>query len=231
MGGKNPNIVFEDCDYEKMLKTSIRSSFANQGQICLCGSRIFVQKSIYKKFKKDFVERARSMFPGPPQLESSKIGAVVSKAHYDKVLSYIQLAIDEGGTILCGGESVHPKGYETGYYIAPTVVEDLAYDCRTNQEEVFGPFVTLTPFENEEEVLLMANSTDYGLSATIWTENLSRAHRMAKEIHAGIVWVNTWLLRDLRTPFGGMKQSGVGREGGFNALDFFTEAKNVCIAY
>lgn len=231
MGGKNPNIVFEDCDYEKMLKTSIRSSFANQGQICLCGSRIFVQKSIYEKFKKDFVERARSMVPGPPHLESSKIGAVVSKAHYDKVLSYIQLAIDEGGTILCGGESVHPKGYETGYYIAPTVVEDLAYDCRTNQEEVFGPFVTLTPFEKEEEVLQMANSTDYGLSATLWTENLSRAHRMAKEIHAGIVWVNTWLLRDLRTPFGGMKQSGVGREGGFNALDFFTEAKNVCIAY
>ena len=231
MGGKNPNIIFADCDYDKMLKTTLRSSFANQGQICLCGSRIFVQASIYDKFKNDLVDKARRMEPAPPHLEDTRIGAVVSKTHYDKILSYINLAKEEGGRILCGGHSVHPPSFESGYYIAPTVVEGLDFDCRTNREEVFGPFVTITPFETEEEVLRMANATDYGLSATLWTENLSRAHRMAKEIEAGIVWVNTWLLRDLRTPFGGVKNSGIGREGGFDALDFFTEPKNVCIAF
>lgn len=231
MGGKNPNIIFADCDYDKMLKTTLRSSFANQGQICLCGSRIFVQASIYDKFKNDLVDKARRMEPAPPHLEDTRIGAVVSKTHYDKILSYINLAKEEGGRILCGGHSVHPPSFESGYYIAPTVVEGLDFDCRTNREEVFGPFVTITPFETEEEVLCMANATDYGLSATLWTENLSRAHRMAKEIEAGIVWVNTWLLRDLRTPFGGVKNSGIGREGGFDALDFFTEPKNVCIAF
>jgi aminomuconate-semialdehyde/2-hydroxymuconate-6-semialdehyde dehydrogenase len=171
------------------------------------------------------------MEPAPPHLEDTRIGAVVSKTHYDKILSYINLAKEEGGRILCGGHSVHPPSFESGYYIAPTVVEGLDFDCRTNREEVFGPFVTITPFETEAEVLRMANATDYGLSATLWTENLSRAHRMAKEIEAGIVWVNTWLLRDLRTPFGGVKNSGIGREGGFDALDFFTEPKNVCIAF
>ena len=231
MGGKNPNIIFADCDYEKMIKNTIRSSFGNQGQICLCGSRIFVERSIYDRFKEDFVKIAKDLIPGPPHLESSKMGAVVSLDHYNKILSYVQLAKEEGGTILCGGYPVKPEGYENGYYIAPTVVEGLAYDCRTNQEEVFGPFVTITPFDSEEEVLMMANSTRYGLSASLWTENLSRAHRITKKLHAGIIWINTWLLRDLRTPFGGVKHSGVGREGGFDALDFFTESKNVCIAY
>lgn len=231
MGGKNPNIIFADCDYEKMLKTTLRSSFANQGQICLCGSRIFVESSIYEKFKKDFVNKASEMRPGPPHHEDTRIGAIVSRSHYEKILSYIELAREEGGKILCGGYSVHPESFEEGYYIAPTVVEGLPFDCRTNQEEVFGPFVTLTPFDSEEDVLNMANSTQYGLSATIWTENLSRAHRLARRIDAGIVWVNTWLLRDLRTPFGGVKNSGVGREGGFDALEFFTEPKNICIAY
>jgi len=231
MGGKNPNIIFSDCDYDKMLATTIRSSFANQGQICLCGSRILVERPLYERFKKDFVKASESLVPGPPQREDSKIGAVVSKAHYDKILSYIELAREEGGTLLCGGRPAQPKGYEQGYYIAPTIIEGLGPECRTNREEVFGPFVTITPFDNEDEALAMANGTDYGLSATLWTENLSRAHRMAQRIEAGIVWVNTWLLRDLRTPFGGVKHSGVGREGGFDALDFFTEAKNVCIAY
>ena len=231
MGGKNPNIIFADCDFEKMLKTTIRSSFANQGQICLCGSRIFVERPIYDTFKKHFVDIASNLKPGPPHHEGSKMGAIVSKAHYEKILSYIDLAKQEGGTILCGGYPLHPEGYEEGYYIAPTVVEGLDYNCRTNQEEVFGPFVTITPFDDEKEVVAMANSTQYGLSATVWTENLSRAHRVSKELEAGIVWVNTWLLRDLRTPFGGVKQSGVGREGGFDALDFFTEPKNICIAF
>ncbi len=231
MGGKNPNIIFEDCNYEKMLDTTLRSSFANQGQICLCGSRILVEKSIYNKFKEDLVARAKKLKVGIPSDSETKVGAVVSKVHFEKILSYIELAKEEGGTILCGGQKVMPAGHENGYYIQPTIIEGLSEKCRTNQEEIFGPVVTIMPFETEEEALRLANDSDYGLSATLWTESLSRAHRMARKIDAGIVWVNTWLLRDLRTPFGGMKNSGVGREGGMNALDFFTEQKNVCISY
>jgi len=231
MGGKNPNIIFADCDYEKMLATTLRSSFANQGQICLCGSRIFIERSLFESFKTDFVNRTKALKVGHPSDDSSQLGAVVSEAHYKKILSYIELAQEEGGTILTGGEAVFPKGYETGWYIAPTIIEGLPHQCRTNQEEIFGPVVTIMPFDTEEEVLGYANSTEYGLSSTLWTENISRAHRMAKDIEAGIVWINTWLRRDLRTPFGGVKNSGVGREGGFEALRFFTEPKNVCIQY
>lgn len=230
MGGKNPNIIFADCNYEKMLDTTIRSSFANQGQICLCGSRIFVEKSIYEQFKLDFVERTKKLKVGHPS-DDVQLGAIVSKPHYEKVLSYIQLAKEEGGKVLVGGQAVFPKGYENGWYIEPTIIEGLAYDCRTNQEEIFGPVVTISPFETEEEALQMANSTQYGLSTTIWTENISRANHMARKVQAGIVWINTWLLRDLRTPFGGVKSSGVGREGGVEALRFFTESKNVCIQF
>ncbi len=231
LGGKNPNLIFADCDYDKMLTYTLRSSFANQGQICLCGSRIFVERKIYDRFKKDFVQRTQSMKVGHPSDPESKLGSIVSKPHYDKILSYIALAKQEGGHILTGGHAVHPKGYEEGWYIAPTIIENLPYDCRTNQEEIFGPVVSIMPFDTEEEVLRYANSTMYGLSSTIWTQNLSRAHRLAEQIHAGIVWINTWLHRDLRTPFGGVKNSGVGREGGFEALRFFTEPKNVCIQY
>ena len=231
MGGKNPNIIFADCDYDRMLKTTLRSSFANQGQICLCGARIFVEQSIYEKFKNDFTAAAKKLVVGPPFDEHSDLSAIVSKAHYEKILSYIELAKEEGGTILTGGHPVHPKDHENGWYIAPTIIEGLDPDCRTNQEEIFGPVVSIMPFNNEEEVLHFANNIPYGLSSTIWTENLSRAHRMAKKIEAGIVWVNTWLHRDLRTPFGGVKSSGVGREGGLEALRFFTEPKNVCIKY
>ncbi len=230
LGGKNPNIIFADCDFDKMLSTTIRSSFANQGQICLCGSRIFVERPIYEKFKNAFVEKVSKMQVGDPADPTTKTGAVVSQSHMEKVLSYIELAKEEGGTVLAGGHRVQLEGdLADGWYIAPTVIEGLAYDCRTNQEEIFGPVVTIMPFDTEEEVLLYANSTEYGLSSTIWTENLTRAHRMAQQIQAGIVWVNCWLLRDLRTPFGGVKNSGVGREGGFEALRFFTEPKNVCI--
>lgn len=231
MGGKNPNVIFADCNYEKMLETTLKSSFANQGQICLCGSRIFVERPIYDKFKNDFLARTKALKVGPPMEKDTKVGAVVSEPHLQKILSYITLAQEEGGSILCGGERIHPPGFENGWYVAPTIIEGLAYDCRTNQEEIFGPVVTITPFDTEAEVINMANGTPYGLSATIWTENLSRAHQMAKAIDAGIVWINTWLLRDLRTPFGGVKNSGVGREGGFEALRFFTEPKNVCIQY
>jgi len=230
LGGKNPIIIFADCDYEKMLATTLHSSFANQGQICLCGSRIFVERPLYEKFKKDFVENTKKLTIGDPADEKTKIGAVVSKQHQEKVLSYIKLAQEEGGTVLCGGHKVELSGdFSSGYFIAPTIIEGLKHDCRTNQEEIFGPVVTIMPFDTEEEVLHMANSTVYGLASVLWTSDLTRAHRIASLIHAGIVWINCWLLRDLRTPFGGVKASGVGREGGFQALDFFTEPKNVCI--
>lgn len=230
LGGKNPNIIFADCDYEKMMQTTLHSSFANQGQICLCGSRIFIERPLYEKFRNDFVERVKKLKVGNPSDEKTKIGAVVSESHMEKILSYVELAKQEGGKILCGGKRIIVEGeFENGYYIEPTIIEGLPYDCRTNQEEIFGPVVTITPYDTEEEVLAYANSVIYGLSSTLWTENLTRAHRMAEKIHAGIVWINCWLLRDLRTPFGGVKASGVGREGGFEAFDFFTEPKNVCI--
>jgi len=232
LGGKNPNIIFADCNYEKMLATTLNSSFANQGQICLCGSRIFIERSIYQKFKTDFVAKTKELIVGNPLNEKTKVGAIVSQSHKEKILGYIKLAKTEGGVILCGGEEIKLAGeLEHGYFIAPTIIEGLDYNCRTNEEEIFGPVVTLTPFDTEDEALIMANSTQYGLASILWTENLTRAHRIANNIHAGIVWVNCWLLRDLRTPFGGVKASGVGREGGFEALDFFTEPKNVCIKF
>lgn len=230
LGGKNPNIIFDDCNFEDALRTTVHSSFANQGQICLCGSRIFVQKGIYNKFKDAFVEKVKQLQIGNPFDDKTNIGAVVSESHMEKILSYVELAKKEGGVILCGGKRKIIDGdFKEGYYLEPTIIEGLAYNCRTNQEEIFGPVVTITPFETEEEVLMMANSTKYGLASSVWTENLKKAHRVAANLHVGIVWVNTWLLRDLRTPFGGVKQSGIGREGGFEALHFFTEPKNVCI--
>ncbi len=231
LGGKNPNLIFADCNYDKMLKETVRSSFANQGQICLCGSRIYVEKPIYDKFKKDFVEKVKQLKVGNPFDEDTNLGALVSKEHLEKVESYIQLAEKEGGKILFGGNRVRVKGQENGYYLEPTVIEVFDNECRVNQEEIFGPVVTIMPFETEEEALQMANSVKYGLSATLWTTDLNRTMRISKGIESGIVWVNTWLNRDLRTPFGGMKASGVGREGGFEALKFFTEQKNVCIRY
>jgi len=230
LGGKNANVVFDDCDFEDAVNTSVRSSFANQGQICLCGSRIYVQRGIYEKFKAAFLDRVNGLTVADPLTNEARMGAVVSKEHMEKVLSYIELAKEEGGTLLTGGHRVQLEGRcEKGYFIAPTVFEDLPAGCRTNQEEIFGPVVTLTPFDTEEEALAMANGTAYGLAATVWTSDLKTAHRMAAGLHAGIIWVNCWLLRDLRTPFGGVKQSGVGREGGFEALRFFTEPKNICI--
>jgi len=230
MGGKNPTIIFSDCDFNKALETSIRAAFLNQGQICLCGSRIFIEKDLYPKFKAAFVKKVKELLVGDPSSKKSFLGAVVSKAHMEKVLSYIDLAKKEGGVILCGGKRVFLKGkLKGGYYISPTVIGGLDYLCKTNQEEIFGPVVSIMPFENETDVIKMANSTNYGLSASIFTENLSKGHRVSEKIKSGVVWVNTWLLRDLRIPFGGMKDSGLGREGGFGSLSFFTETKNVCI--
>jgi len=230
LGGKNPNIIFSDCDFEKALNTSIHSSFANQGQICLCGSRIFLQRPIYDKFKKAFIDKTKALVVGDPMDNKTNLGAIVSKQHYEKILSYIELAKEEGGKVISGGEAYKPEGRcKGGYFIKPTIIEGLSSSCRLNQEEVFGPLVCLIPFDKEEEVVEFANSTEYGLAASIWTTDLNRAHRMGRAIKSGIVWINCWLLRDLRTPFGGMKNSGVGREGGEEALRFFTEQKNVCV--
>lgn len=231
LGGKNPNIIFDDCDFEDMMAMTVRSSFTNQGQICLCGSRIFVQKSIYEKFKTEFIQRIEKLTIGNPSTEVN-IGAIVSEDHMNKILGYIELAKEEGGTILTGGKRYVPEGEcQNGYFVEPTIIEGLGHMCRLNQEEIFGPVVTLIPFDTEEEVITMANSTPYGLACTIWTENVKKAHRVAERIDSGIVWVNTWMVRDLRTPFGGMKESGIGREGGFEAMRFFTETKNVFIKY
>lgn len=232
LGGKNASLIFDDCDYEKMLKHTLRSVFANQGQICLCTSRLLVHKDIYERFKVDFVAGVKALKIGDPNAEDSDQGAVVSEPHFEKVLSYIELAKEEGGKILCGGKA-RDMGNEglNGWFIEPTVIEGLDQNCRTNQEEIFGPVVSIQPFEDESEALAYANATKYGLAAVVWTENLSRAQRLAENLHAGICWINCWLVRDLRTPFGGVKQSGLGREGGFEVLKFFTEPKNVCIQY
>lgn len=230
LGGKNPNIVFSDCDFELALTTSVKSAFTNQGEICLCGSRIFVERSLYDKFVQAFVERTRALVVGDPLETTTDIGALVSNGHMQKVLGYIDLAKQEGGTVLTGGVRVTREGRcHDGYFVSPAVITGLNETCRTNQEEIFGPVVTIMPFDTEEQAVAFANSTPYGLSATLWTQNLTRAHRVAAEIRSGIVWVNCWLFRDLRTPFGGMKQSGVGREGGWDALRFFSDIKNICI--
>jgi aminomuconate-semialdehyde/2-hydroxymuconate-6-semialdehyde dehydrogenase len=232
LGGKNPSIIFADCDFEETVTQAVRSAFTNQGEICLCGSRILIEESIYEKFRDAFIEKVQQLKVGDPFESVTNIGALVSKGHMEKVMSYIELAQEEGGTILCGGKIVSPEGRcKNGWFIEPTVIEGLSNSCRTNQEEIFGPVVTLQSFSNEEEALSLANGTRYGLAANLWTQHLGRAHRMANALEFGIVWVNCWLLRDLRTPFGGMKDSGVGREGGFEVLRFFTETKNVCVKF
>ena len=230
LGGKNPNIIFNDCNFDKAVSIAVKAAFTNQGQICLCGSRLFVQKEIYEKFKEAFVLKSKELVVGEPKNDQSNLGAVVSLEHMENILSRIELAKEEGGEILLGGKRKILEGkFKNGYYIEPTIIEGLDYNCRTNKEEIFGPVVTITPFDTEEEVIMMANSTKYGLSASIFTENISKGHRVARLIDSGVVWINTWLLRDLRIPFGGMKNSGVGREGGIKSLQFFTEEKNVCL--
>lgn len=230
MGGKNANIIFADADFDKAVAMTVRSSFLNQGQICLCGSRILVEKSIYNKFRDALVAKTKLLKVGNPTDESTDQGALVSEAHMQKVLSYLELAKKEGGALLCGGKRAHFKNEnQNGYFVEPTLIEGLGPQCRTNQEEIFGPVATLIPFETESEAIEIANSTKYGLSASIWTTNSDRSHRVSNQLEAGVVWVNTWMLRDLRTPFGGVKESGVGREGGVEALAFFSEVKTICV--
>jgi aminomuconate-semialdehyde/2-hydroxymuconate-6-semialdehyde dehydrogenase len=230
LGGKNPNIIFADCDLDKAVETSVRSSFTNQGEICLCGSRIFIEESVFDQFLTKFVARTELLTIGDPLEDATDVGALVSKDHLEKVLSYIDLARQEGGTLVTGGTRVTVTGRcAEGFFIKPAVIIGLSQKCRTNQEEIFGPVVTIQPFKTEEEVIEWANATTYGLSATLWTENLTRAHKVSAALKSGIVWVNCWLFRDLRTPFGGMKNSGMGREGGWDGLRFFMDSKNVCV--
>jgi aminomuconate-semialdehyde/2-hydroxymuconate-6-semialdehyde dehydrogenase len=230
LGGKNATLIFADCDFEHTVKEAVRAAFSNQGQICLCGSRILIERSLYPRFRDAFVARVKQLRIGNPMDAQTDMGAVVSEQHMLKVLSYIQLAKEEGGTILSGGERVLlSEENAPGFFIAPTVIEGLNSTARCNQEEIFGPVVTLMPFDGDQEAIDFANSTAYGLAFSVWTSNVTRAHSLAAKLKTGIVWVNCWMLRDLRTPFGGVKQSGVGREGGWEALRFFTEAKNVCV--
>ena len=227
LGGKNPNVIFADADLDEVIDTTLKSSFINQGEVCLCGSRIYVERSAYDEFIEKFVARTKELVVGDPFAPDTKVGALVGKNHYERVLSYVELAKEEGGTILTGGK--RPEGLDKGYFLEPTIIVGLDRHCRVVNEEIFGPVVTVIPFDTEEEVLDQVNDTDYGLSASIWTNDIRRGHRMAKEIEAGIIWVNTWFLRDLRTPFGGMKASGIGREGGIHSFEFYSELSNVCI--
>lgn len=229
LGGKNPATVFADCDFDKTVKELVRASFSNQGEICLCSSRLLVQDTIYERFKTAFVQQASAMNTGNPMLPETRVGAIVSQTHFNKICSYLQLAREEGGTVLCGGAPINAGGeLENGWFIPPTVIEGLNNNCRTNREEIFGPVVSLIPFTTEAEAIALANDNEYGLSATIWTTDEEKAQRVAAQTDAGVIWINCWLIRDLRTPFGGMKNSGMGREGGEEALRFFTEPKNIC---
>ncbi|WP_163538095.1 aldehyde dehydrogenase [Gracilibacillus sp. YIM 98692] len=227
LGGKNPNIIFADSDLDEVVETTIKSSFINQGEVCLCGSRIYVERNAFESFVKKFVERTKQLKVGNPFDETTNVGALISKEHYDRVNSYLDIAREDGANILTGGK--RPEGMDTGYYLEPTIITGLDRNSRCVREEIFGPVVTITPFDMEEEVIMQANDTHYGLSATIWTNDLRRAHRVAHQIDAGIIWVNTWFLRDLRTPFGGMKHSGSGRAGGMHSIDFYSELSNITI--
>jgi len=231
LGGKNASIIFADCEFEKTVAGVVRAAFANQGQVCLCGSRILVERKIFSEFSEKFVAAVKAIKVGDPSDPTSDFSAVISAQHKQKILSYVELGKSEGGTVLCGGETpenLDPK-FANGYWVAPTVITGLAWTCRTATEEIFGPVVTLHPFDSESEVVEIANSVKYGLAGSVWTSDLEKAKRVAEGMETGMVWINCWLHRDLRVPFGGVKESGVGREGGHRSLEFFSESENICL--
>jgi len=231
LGGKNASVVFADCDMESTVTGVVRAGFLNQGQVCLCGSRILVEDSIYDEFRDRFIDAVEAMRVGDPSDEATDLGALISGQHLEKVQSYVELAKQEGGNLLTGGAPCMPAEFEHGNWMGPTVIEGLSPDSRCSTEEIFGPVVTLHPFSSEDEAVAIANNTRYGLAGSVWTGDLEKGKRVSEAIETGMVWVNTWLHRDLRVPFGGVKDSGVGREGGKWSLGFFSEAMNVCVKH
>lgn len=232
LGGKNPTIVFPDCDFDKAVEGAVRAAFTNQGQVCLCGSRIFIHETIYDDFTKAMVEKTKALTAGDPRNLNTKTGALISQQHLEKVASYVAIAKEEGGHIRIGGSrSSLDSPFDQGAFFEPTLIDNLPPSSRVSTEEIFGPVATLHPFKTEAEVVALANDVRYGLAASVWTTDLRRAHRVSALLDTGMVWVNTWLKRDLRVPFGGAKDSGMGREGGWNSLNFFTQEKNVCISF
>lgn len=227
LGGKNPLIVFADCDFDEMIETTVRSSFVNQGEVCLCGSRVYVEEPIFDRFVDAIKARAEALVVGDPFDPKTQMGALISKEHKERVAGFVERAVVDGAKIVTGGGT--PRTLTKGNFFEPTIIVDVKSGCEIVTEEVFGPVITVEPFRSEEEVIAKANDTRYGLAATFWTSNLRRAHRMAAQLEAGVIWINTWFYRDLRTPFGGMKQSGIGREGGVHSFEFYTELSNVCI--
>ncbi len=233
LGGKNPTLVFGDCDFERAVEGAVRAAFANQGEICLCGSRVLIEHTIYARFREAFVERVKRLRLGDPMDSDTDQGAIVSEVHLQKVAAAVEQARSDGGQILCGGKrvTVDTARCRKGWFHEPTVIDGLKPECAANQEEIFGPVATLQSFGDENDALHIANGTPYGLAASIWSRDIERCHRVAAHLESGLVWVNTWMLRDLRTPMGGVKHSGLGREGGFEAMRFFTEPRNVCVKY
>ena len=232
LGGKNAAIVFADCDFDEAVTGVAESTFLNTGQFCLCSERIYVEGPIFDRFVAALKVRAEALKPGWPQEQDTTIGPLISRQHRDKVLSYYKLAVQEGGTLVTGGATTaFGDARDNGFYVQPTIITGLAENARCVQEEIFGPVCHLASFDSEEEAVALANDTKYGLAASIWTSNLKRAHRVAPQMNAGITWVNCWFLRDLRTSFGGVGLSGIGREGGIHSLNFYSELNNVCIKY
>lgn len=228
LGGKNSVIIFEDCDFDQMMDSVVKSSFTNQGQICLCTSKILIQDALYERFKEEFVARVQKLKVGDPKDPNTHQGAIVSKAHLQKINTAVANAVNEGGKILTGGEILNLSADGLGgYFFPPTILEGLGISAKINQEEVFGPVVTLQKFGTSEEALNIANDTRYGLANVVWSSNTNTIHQMTEQLESGIIWVNCWLVRDLRTPFGGVKESGMGREGGWFAMNFFTEPRSI----